>query len=193
MANIPIRDIPGATQTAPSPNALLPMDNGTTMEKTTVQAIVDSGAPVASKSEAEAGTDNTKRTACRRLSPACYSRDSGLLRSLSRRPLQATGASAADGVAAGLAIGGEHSPAVATRRWCGREASSCPAEGAFSNITYRLNGSENWPSDVVRLLTGAMDEALYYYNCYADLSHELTVNYNDSVQTAEGSAGHHAR
>lgn len=61
MANIPIRDIPGAVQTAPSPNALLAMDNGTSMEKTTVQAITDSGAPVASKSEAEVGTDNTKR------------------------------------------------------------------------------------------------------------------------------------
>jgi len=58
----------------------------------------------------------------------------------------------------------------------------CPFSG---NITYRLNGSENWPADVVQLLTEAMDEALYYYNCYADLSHELTVNYNDSVQTAE--------
>lgn len=61
MANIPIRDIPGAVQTAPSPNALLAMDNGTSMEKTTVQAITDSGAPVASKSEAEAGSDNAKR------------------------------------------------------------------------------------------------------------------------------------
>lgn len=61
MANIPIRDIPGAVQTAPSPGALLPMDNGTAMEKTTVQAIVDSGAPVASKGEAEAGSDNSKR------------------------------------------------------------------------------------------------------------------------------------
>lgn len=58
----------------------------------------------------------------------------------------------------------------------------CPFSG---NITYRLNGSENWPADVVQLLAEAMDEALYYYNCYADLSHELTVNYNDSVQTAE--------
>jgi hypothetical protein len=64
----------------------------------------------------------------------------------------------------------------------GGGSGDCPFSGS---ITYQLNGSENWPRDVVQLLTEAMDGALYYYNCYADLSHELTVNYNESVPTAE--------
>lgn len=62
------------------------------------------------------------------------------------------------------------------------DSSACPRSG---NIQYRLNGAESWPSDVRELLTQAMDEALAYYNCYADLSHQLIVNYDGSVPTAQ--------
>lgn len=58
--NIPIRDIPGA-EGDPNSTALLAMDNGVTMQRTTVKKVVDAGAPVASQAEAEAGVDNDKR------------------------------------------------------------------------------------------------------------------------------------
>lgn len=58
----------------------------------------------------------------------------------------------------------------------------CPHEG---DIVYQFNDPESWPSEVVDLLTEAMEEAVYYYNCYADLSQTLTVNYNPGVPTAE--------
>lgn len=58
----------------------------------------------------------------------------------------------------------------------------CPFSGS---VSYSLNGSESWPSEVVTLLTTAMDEGIWYYNCYADLSHNLTVNYDPGVPTAQ--------
>ena len=58
----------------------------------------------------------------------------------------------------------------------------CPFEGG---VTYELNGSGAWPFEVVELITQAMDEATYYYNCYADLEKSITVNYNPGVPTAE--------
>lgn len=58
--NIPIRDIPGAIAD-PTPDNLLAMDNGTQMRKTTVKKVVDAGAPLATQSEAQVGTDNDKR------------------------------------------------------------------------------------------------------------------------------------
>lgn len=58
--NIPIRDIPGAEGT-PNGASLLAMDNGVSMSRTTVQKVVDAGAPVASLAEAQGGSDNGKR------------------------------------------------------------------------------------------------------------------------------------
>lgn len=55
--NIPIRDIPGSVGT-PNKSTLVAMDNGITMQKTTVQAIVEAGRIVASQLKAEAGADN---------------------------------------------------------------------------------------------------------------------------------------
>lgn len=60
MANIPIREIPGAIAD-PIGSDLIAMDNGTQMRKTTVKKVVDAGAPLASQAEAQAGTDNDKR------------------------------------------------------------------------------------------------------------------------------------
>jgi hypothetical protein len=59
----------------------------------------------------------------------------------------------------------------------------CPFSG---NVTYRLNGSESWPADVVEKLTNALDEGTRYYNCYSSLEKSLTINYRDGVPTAEG-------
>ena len=54
------------------------------------------------------------------------------------------------------------------------------------NVSYQFNQPAGWPADVVELLTSAMDEAMYYYNCYADFSKELTINYDPGVPTAQG-------
>lgn len=59
----------------------------------------------------------------------------------------------------------------------------CPHAG---NVTYHLNGSESWPSDVVQKLTAALDEGTWYYNCYSDLEKSITINYKPGVPTAEG-------
>src|SRR5690606_36525806 len=58
----------------------------------------------------------------------------------------------------------------------------CPFSGM---VKYQLNNSDSWPAEVVGLIEDAMDEATYYYNCYANLSKSITVNYNPSVPTAE--------
>ena len=58
----------------------------------------------------------------------------------------------------------------------------CPFSGA---VQYQLNEPDTWPEDVVVLIAEAMDEATHYYNCYADLSKTITVNYNPAVPTAE--------
>jgi hypothetical protein len=67
----------------------------------------------------------------------------------------------------------------------GGTGSECPASG---NITYTLNQSDSPTDDELDAyehLTAAMDEALYYYNCYTDLEKQLWVNYNTGVPTAE--------
>ena len=58
----------------------------------------------------------------------------------------------------------------------------CPGSGT---VTFSLNNSASWPSDALVRITDAMTEAVWYYNCYSDLSHTLTVNYNPGVPTAE--------
>lgn len=58
----------------------------------------------------------------------------------------------------------------------------CPFSGS---VHYQLNNSDTWPEDVVVLIQAAMDEATDYYNCYADLSKSITVNYEPGVPTAE--------
>jgi len=64
----------------------------------------------------------------------------------------------------------------------GSPADGCPFSG---HVTYQLNEAESWPSDVTPLITAAMDGALEQYNCYADLTKSITVNYNPGVPTAE--------
>ncbi len=67
----------------------------------------------------------------------------------------------------------------------GGAGTECPYAG---RITYTLNQADN-PSadelDAYARLTAAMDEALAYYNCYADLEKQLWVNYDPGVPTAQ--------
>jgi hypothetical protein len=67
MANIPIRDIPGAVVDSPNPNDLIAIDNGILMQKTTIGNSVLTTLPLASQAEAEAGTDNFKRISALRV------------------------------------------------------------------------------------------------------------------------------
>lgn len=59
----------------------------------------------------------------------------------------------------------------------------CPHQG---NVSYSFNNPESWPAEVVDKLTAALDEAVYYYNCYSDLTKDLHINYKPDVPTAEG-------
>lgn len=61
-------------------------------------------------------------------------------------------------------------------------ADGCPFAG---NVTYQLNNPDSWSDEVRDSITEAMDEAVYYYNCYANLEKHITVNYNEGVPTAE--------
>lgn len=61
MANIPIRDIPGAVVASPDPSNLIPMDNGSLMQKTTIANAVNTALPLASQPTAEAGVNNSDR------------------------------------------------------------------------------------------------------------------------------------
>lgn len=65
----------------------------------------------------------------------------------------------------------------------GQSGDGCAFSG---HIQYAFNGEANWPADVVQLLTEAMDGAVYYYNCYADLTKSLTINFDPGVETAQG-------
>jgi len=64
----------------------------------------------------------------------------------------------------------------------GAPAEGCPFSG---HVEYHLNAPESWPADMVPLITEAMDGATEYYNCYADLTKSITVNYKPGVPTAE--------
>ncbi len=61
MANIPIRDIPGGVVANPSATDRIAIDNGTAMQQTTLFNAVNACVPVATQSEAEAGTGNSDR------------------------------------------------------------------------------------------------------------------------------------
>lgn len=90
MANIPIRDIPGAIGT-PNQSTLLAMDNGIDMQRVTVQAVVEAGRPVASQSEAEAGENNSKVMSSLRVAQAIESVGADFYVPLGRQVTAGTG------------------------------------------------------------------------------------------------------
>ncbi|BCD99735.1 hypothetical protein MARGE09_P3937 [Marinagarivorans cellulosilyticus] len=72
------------------------------------------------------------------------------------------------------------------------------AEGciAAGNVSYTLSREANPSADqqeAYNLITAAMDEAVKNYNCYSNLSRHLSVQYNPSVQTADGSTNGNIR
>ena len=64
----------------------------------------------------------------------------------------------------------------------GESLDDCPYSG---RVTYELNGPEGWPPEVLTRISEAMDDAAYYYNCYADLEKHITVSYDEGVPTAQ--------
>lgn len=87
-------------------------------------------------------------------------------------------ASAASGSGGSGGLGGTNGGATD-----GGSGSECEFSG---NLRYQFNQPETWPPRVVELLTSAMDDAMYYYNCYADFDKALTINYDPGVPTAQG-------
>lgn len=73
-----------------------------------------------------------------------------------------------------------------------------PEEGCTGagNVSYTLGRVSNPSADqqeAYGLITAAMDVAVENYNCHTDLSRHLTVEYNPSVQTADGSTNGNIR
>ncbi len=67
-----------------------------------------------------------------------------------------------------------------------RDGAPCPYAG---KVTYTLTKNANASAAeqaAYPLITKAMDEAVYYYNCYTDISKKITVTYNTGVQTVDG-------
>lgn len=61
MVNIPIRDIPGGVVAAPQPTDRIAIDNGISMQQTTIANAINAAVPVISESGAEEGIDNNQR------------------------------------------------------------------------------------------------------------------------------------
>lgn len=88
----------------------------------------------------------------------------------------------AGGMSAGSAGAGD---AGTGNAGAGGASTDCPASG---NITYTLRREDNPTADELdayERITAAMDEAIWYYNCYTNIEKPLTVNYKPGVRTAE--------
>jgi hypothetical protein len=63
------------------------------------------------------------------------------------------------------------------------DGGTCPFKG---NVSYTLRASSDATAD--QQIKAAMDLAMFYYNCYSNLSRALNVYYEPSVQTADGNS-----
>lgn len=89
------------------------------------------------------------------------------------------------GIGGAIAGSGGSDGTVAGSGGTGGTDSQCPHSG---NIRYTLNRAASPTADELdayERLTNAMDEAVWYYNCYTDLDMQLWVNYNPGVPTAQ--------
>jgi hypothetical protein len=85
----------------------------------------------------------------------------------------------------GSAVGGEAGLAGGAGA-AGSAGSDCLGTG---NVTYTLDRVESptqQQQEAYALITEAMNTAVYYYNCYTDITKVLTVHYEPSVATADG-------
>lgn len=97
MVNIPIRDIPGEPVANPNPSNLMPLDNGLSMQKATIKAIVDAGAPIASEAMATAGTNNDDRMTSLRVKQSIASEVGETIASKEQGDLAATAVQSVNG------------------------------------------------------------------------------------------------
>jgi len=91
-----------------------------------------------------------------------------------------------DGVPDARPDGGTDTPNVGGSDATTHDGAPCPYTG---NVTYTLTKSASAGTDeqsAYPLITKAMDQAVYYYNCYTNITKKLTVTYNASVQTVDG-------
>jgi hypothetical protein len=66
------------------------------------------------------------------------------------------------------------------------DGAPCPYNG---HVTYALARNANPTAaeqQAYTLITEAMDKAVYYYNCYTNITKALNVSYNSGVATADG-------
>lgn len=66
------------------------------------------------------------------------------------------------------------------------DGAACPQAG---NVTWTLARNANASAEeqaAYPLITAAMDKAVYYYNCYTNITKKLNVSYNASVSTVDG-------
>jgi hypothetical protein len=92
------------------------------------------------------------------------------------------------GGAAGATAGGSAGANAGSANAGGGGGSSCPYTG---HISYTLKRDANPSAEQTTaygLITSAMDKALGYYNCYTNITKSLNVQYEPSVDTADGNA-----
>lgn len=97
MVNIPIRDIPGEPVANPNSSNLMPLDNGLAMQKATIKAIVDAGAPIASEAMATAGINNDDRMTSLRVKQSIASEVGETIASKEQGDLAATAVQSVNG------------------------------------------------------------------------------------------------
>lgn len=97
MVNIAIRDIPGEPVANPNPSNLMPLDNGLAMQKATIKAIVDAGAPIASEAMATAGINNDDRMTSLRVKQSIASEVGETIASKEQGDLAATAVQSVNG------------------------------------------------------------------------------------------------
>lgn len=108
MADIRINDLPEATNPVATENVAI---DGSATRRTTIQKLVDAGAPVASQSEAEAGENNSKRMTALRVKQSIAAEIGDTIASATAGALAVTALQPADvGVSVGDMIESKYDP-----------------------------------------------------------------------------------
>ena len=110
-------------------------------------------------------------------------------RARNRRRQRRTAIVAAAGAVAML-MAGVTIPAMAAQSPSGK---TCPRSGRIAYTLQRAASPTPEQSDAYARITTAMDEAVSWYNCYADLVKQVNVSYEPGVPTAEGNSNGNLR